>query len=150
MTIRTTLATILCAAAVSSVSATELTIAKPATEQSALTTYTAPLEAMFGVIEQINGHLASAQDEETAEAAGEAIQELLPSLDAAAVAFSNLPAPSPEVQAQLDTWFAEREHIMESMVKEVTRLQNEDPAFFGSQTLVVAIVYIGGILGGGQ
>ena len=88
--------------------------------------------------------------EETAETAGEAIQLLLKSLDTAAVEFSQLPAPTPAVQAELDAWFAEREHIMETMVQQVDRLQNEDPAFFGSQTLISAIVMVGCALGGAQ
>lgn len=148
MTIRITLTAMLCMATAPAVLATEP--AAPAVEQTTLATYTAPLEAMFSVVEQINAQLVSAQDEDTAEAAGEAIQDLLQPLDAAAVAFSKLPVPTPEVQAELDAWFAEREYVMETMVSEVDRLQNEDPAFFGSQTLITAIVYIGGILGGAQ
>ncbi len=150
MTIRTTLSAMLCMAMATTVSATEPAAPAPAVEQTTLATYTAPLETMFGVVEQINAQLISAQDEDTAEAAGEAIQGLLQPLDAAAVAFSKLPAPTPEIQTELNAWFAEREHIMETMVKEVDRLQNEDPAFFGSQTLIISIVYIGGILGGAQ
>ena len=150
MTIRTTLSAMLCMAMATTVSATEPAAPAPAGEQTTLATYTAPLETMFGVVEQINAQLISAQDEDTAEAAGEAIQGLLQPLDAAAVAFSKLPAPTPEIQTELNAWFAEREHIMETMVKEVDRLQNEDPAFFGSQTLIISIVYIGGILGGAQ
>lgn len=126
--------------------------ATPATiaEQSELSAYTAPLEAMFGIIEQINTNLAAATDEDSAEAAGEAIMELLPALDAKAAQFSSLPIPSPEVQAEMDAWFAEREHIMEAMVQEVERLTAADPAFYGSQTLIQAIVLLGGVLGGAE
>lgn len=150
MTIRTTLIAMLSMATAVAVNATEPAVIAPAAEQPALATYTAPLEAMFGVVEKINVQLASAQDEETAETAGEAIQLLLKSLDTAAVEFSQLPVPSPAVQAELDAWFAEREHIMETMVQQVDRLQNEDPAFFGSQTLISAIVMVGCALGGAQ
>ncbi len=122
----------------------------PLTEQLPLATYTAPLEVMFGIVEKINAHLTSVTDEETAEQAGEAIQELLQPLNTQAETFSKLPAPSPAVQAELDAWFAEREHIMESMVQQVNRLQYEDPAFFGSQTLIAAIVMVGGVLGGAE
>ncbi|MBR5186022.1 MAG: hypothetical protein IKW19_06985 [Akkermansia sp.] len=126
--------------------------ATPATvaEQSELSAYTTPLAAMFGIIEQINTNLAAATDEDSAEAAGEAILELLPALDAQAAQFSSLPIPSPEVQAEMDTWFAEREHIMETMVQEVERLTEADPAFYGSQTLIQAIVLLGGVLGGAE
>lgn len=126
--------------------------ATPATvaEQSELSAYTTPLAAMFGIIEQINTNLAAATDEDSAEAAGEAILELLPALDAQAAQFSSLPIPSPEVQAEMDAWFAEREHIMEAMVQEVERLTEADPAFYGSQTLIQAIVLLGGVLGGAE
>ena len=105
---------------------------------------------MFDIIEQINTNLAAATDEDSAEAAGEAILELLPALDAQAAQFSSLPIPSPEVQAEMDAWFAEREHIMETMVQEVERLTEADPAFYGSQTLIQAIVLLGGVLGGAE
>ncbi len=137
-------------AAVSVSQATEPATPATITEQSELSAYTTPLEAMFGIIEQINTNLAAANDEDSAEAAGEAIMELLPALDAQAAQFSSLPIPSPEVQAEMNAWFAEREHIMEAMVQEVDRLQNEDPAFYGSQTLIQAIVILGGVLGGAQ
>ena len=150
MTIRTTLTAMLCMATASAVNATEPSVIAPVEEQTALATYTAPLETMFGIVEKINAQLISVQDEDTAETAGEAIQLLVKSLDTAAVEFGQLPAPTPAVQAELDAWFAAREHIMEAMVQQVERLQNEDPAFFGSQTLISAIVMVGGVLGGAQ
>ena len=150
MTIRTTLTAMLCMATASAVNATEPAVIAPVEEQTALATYTAPLETMFGIVEKINAQLISVQDEDTAETAGEAIQLLVKSLDTAAVEFGQLPAPTPAVQAELDAWFAAREHIMEAMVQQVERLQNEDPAFFGSQTLISAIVMVGGVLGGAQ
>ena len=70
MTIRTTLIAMLSMATAVAVNATEPAVITPAAEQPALATYTAPLEAMFGVVEKINVQLASAQDEETAETAG--------------------------------------------------------------------------------
>lgn len=148
MTTRTTLALLLWLAAAATSPATELATPATVAEQSALSAYTTPLETMFGIVEQINTQLASAQDEESAEAAGEAIQELLQPLNAQAQAFSQLAAPTPEVQEALNAWFAAREHTMETMVQEVERLKNEDPAFFGSQTLIAAIVMVGGILSG--
>lgn len=150
MTIRTTLTAMLCMATASAVNATEPAVIAPVEEQTALATYTAPLETMFGIVEKINAQLISVQDEDTAETAGEAIQLLVKSLDTAAVEFGQLPAPTPAVQAELDAWFSAREHIMEAMVQQVERLQNEDPAFFGSQTLISAIVMVGGVLGGAQ
>ncbi len=137
-------------AAVSVSQATEPATPATVAEQTELSAYTTPLAAMFGIIEQINTHLAAATDEDSAEAAGEAIMELLPALDAQAAQFSSLPIPSPEEQAEMDAWFAEREHIMEAMVQEVDRLTAEDPAFYGSQTLIQAIVLLGGVLGGAQ
>ena len=77
MTTRTTLALLLWLAAAATSPATELATPATVAEQSALSAYTTPLETMFGIVEQINTQLASAQDEESAEAAGEAIQELL-------------------------------------------------------------------------
>ncbi len=150
MTIRTTLTAMLCMATASAVNATEPAVIAPVEEQTALATYTAPLETMFGLVEKINAQLVSVQDEDTAETAGEAIQLLVKSLDTAAVEFGQLPAPTPAVQAELDAWFAAREHIMETMVQQVERLQNEGPAFFGSQTLISAIVMVGCVLGGAQ
>lgn len=94
--------------------------------------------------------LASAQDEDSAEAAGEAIQTKLRPLEQAALSFSSLPQPSPEEQEKINTWFAEREHIMQEMVAQVDRLKNADPAFYGSQTLIVSIAMLGGVLGGAQ
>ena len=153
MTTHITLTSMLLAAVAPLCAAEEtLSIAAPAPAEATTTldTYTAPLEVMFGIVEKINAHLASATDEETAELAGEAIQELLRPLNTQAETFSQLPAPTPEVQAELDAWFAEREHIMEAMVQQVDRLKDADPAFFGSQTLVAAIVMVGGVLGGAE
>ena len=98
----------------------------------------------------INTILASAQDEETAEAAGEAILPHLKQLDDAAKQFSSLPKPEPQLEQQIMAWFGEREHIMEEMAKQVERLEQEDPAFFGSQTLISSIIMLGGVLGGAQ
>lgn len=113
-----------------------------------LAQYTEPLQKMFDIVEEINAMLASAQDEDSAEAAGEAIQPKLRPLEQAALSFSSLPQPSPEEQEKINTWFAEREHIMQEMVDQVERLNNADPAFYGSQTLIASIVMLGGVLGG--
>ncbi|MBR3694836.1 MAG: hypothetical protein IKL98_01190 [Akkermansia sp.] len=153
MTTRITLTAMLFAAVAPLGSAAETlspAATAPLTEQLPLATYTAPLEVMFGIVEKINAHLSSVKDEETAELAGAAIQELLRPLNTQAEIFSKLPAPTPEVQAELDAWFAEKEHIMLDMVQKVEQLQDEDPAFFGSQTLIAAIVMVGGVLGGAE
>ena len=107
MTTRITLTSMLLAAVAPLCAAEEtLSIAAPAPAEATTTldTYTAPLEVMFGIVEKINAHLASVTDEETAELAGAAIQELLRPLNTQAETFSQLPAPTPEVQAELDAW----------------------------------------------
>ena len=112
--------------------------------------YTAPLSAMLNVVKQINVQLASVQDEDSAELAGEEIQALLGALNAHAEEFSKQPASAPELEEQFMAWWAEQESIMEEMVMHCERLQNEDPAFYGSQTLIAAIIMVGGVLGGAQ
>lgn len=152
MTTQQHLTALLCLASALSCAATEEISPVASAEAAAadLSTYTEPLQVMLDIVSQINGHLATVQDEESAEVAGEAIQELLGSLNQAATSFSSLPAPTPEVQAQFDAWFAENEHVMVEMVEQVDRLQQQDPAFFGSQTLIAAIIMVGGVLGGAQ
>lgn len=150
MNMRFTL-TLMCSLALAPLAtAQDISLAPAPAQQSDLEQYTAPLEQMLSVVEQVNTVLASAQDEETAEAAGEALLPLVKQLDAAAKQFSSMPAPAPQLQQEISTWFAEREHIMEEMAKQVERLEQEDPAFFGSQTLISSIVMLGGVLGGAQ
>ncbi len=150
MNMRFTL-TLMCSLALAPLAtAQDISLAPAPAQQSALEQYTAPLEQMFSVIEQVNTILASAQDEETAEAAGEAILPHLKQLDNAAKQFLSLPMPEPQLEQQIMAWFGEREHIMEEMAKQVERLEQEDPAFFGSQTLISSIIMLGGVLGGAQ
>ena len=49
---------------------------------------------MLGIVEKINIQLASVQDENSAEIAGEAIQQLVLDLDKQSVAFMSLPPPA--------------------------------------------------------
>lgn len=130
--------------------ALEIAQTTEATQQPELNTYTQPLEAMLSIVEKINVQLASVQDEDSAELAGEAIQQLVIELDQQSVAFMNLPTPTPEMAEQINAWFAERESVMNEMVEHIDRLENEDPAFFGCQTLIGGIIMIGGALGGAQ
>ena len=150
MNTRFILTMLCCLAAAPIVPAQELSIAPVPAEQATLDQYTAPLEQMVSLVEQVNTILASAQDEESAEAAGEAIIPFLKQIDNATQQFASMPAPSPQLEQQIMAWFAEREHIMEEMAKQVERLAGEDPAFFGSQTLISSIVMLGGVLGGAQ
>ncbi len=150
MTTRHILTAMLALSAASLCPALEIAPATEVTPQSELATYTQPLEAMLGIVEKINIQLASVQDENSAEIAGEAIQQLVLELDKQSVAFMSLPTPSPELAEQINAWFTEREGVMNEMVQHIERLENEDPAFFGCQTLIGGIIMIGGALGGAQ
>ena len=151
MNTSTPLTVLLCLATATLCSADETSISlAPATQSAELEMYTAPLSAMLNVVKQINVQLASVQDEDSAELAGEEIQALLGALNAHAEEFSKQPALAPELEEQFMAWWTEQESIMEEMVMHCERLQNEDPAFYGSQTLIAAIIMVGGVLGGAQ
>ena len=150
MTIRSILTAMFALSAATLCPALEIALAVETTPQDDLATYTQPLEAMLSIVEQINVQLASVQDENSAELAGEVIQQLVIDLDKQSVAFMSLPTPSPEMAEKINAWFTEREGVMNEMVQHIDRLENEDPAFFGCQTLIGGIIMIGGALGGAQ
>ena len=152
MNTSTPLTVLLClaTATLSAADETTISLAPAATQAPELEEYTAPLSAMLNVVKQINEQLASVKDEDSAELAGEEIQGLLGALNTHAETFSQQPALKPELEEQFMAWWAEQEYIMEELVMHCERLQNEDPAFFGSQTLIAAIIMVGGVMGGAQ
>ena len=139
MNTSTPLTVLLClaTATLSAADETTISLAPAATQATELEEYTAPLSAMLNVVKQINEQLASVKDEDSAELAGEET-------------FSQQPALKPELEEQFMAWWAEQEYIMEELVMHCERLKNEDPAFFGSQTLIAAIIMVGGVMGGAQ
>lgn len=122
----------------------------PAAAQDELAAHKENLEGLLQIVVRINKHLAAAQDEVTADEAGDAICKLVKELDAQSVAYTQLPQLAPEQAEEINTWFTAHQAPMEEMLQHVDRLQNEDPAFFGSRTLISAVILVGGALGGAQ
>ncbi len=129
----------------------EVTISlAPTATQDELAAHKETLEGLLQIVVKINKHLATVQDETTADEAGDAICLLVKELDAQSVAYTQLPQPTPEQAEKINAWFTEHQAPMEEMLQHVERLQNEDPAFFGSSTLISAVILVGGALGGAQ
>lgn len=150
MMTRTTLLSLFCIGTATMSSAEVALSLTPAAEQDALTAHKECLEGLLQIVVNINSHLATAQDEASAEQAGAAIHEIVAKLDAQSVAYTQLPQLTAEQAEEIALWFTKHQAPMEEMVQHIERLEAEDPAFFGSQTLISSVILVGGALGGAQ
>ena len=116
----------------------------------ALADYTAPMEKLFTCVEKINAALREVKDIDSADDAGDVLRTQAPILVEATSTFSVLPAPPADIQAEFDSWFAERQQTLMDLVTIISDLESAEPPFYGSEELITGVTIIGLILSGQQ